>query len=168
MRTLRPGTRPMCSRPANTRTSKQSSSGGGRKSSPCTGSSSTQMCCSPPPIIQKARQRSCSTPHAVLGTSLLAPTQLRKRGAISPSNTLTAKHAWTRYSCGSPLQRSRDRRRFRFVCLKKDQPIFLAGRAAKATHLLTGDLKHFGPAMNKPHLSDGIVIQTVAEFLSSL
>lgn len=51
---------------------------------------------------------------------------------------------------------------------EKDQPIFLAGRAAKATHLLTGDLKHFGPAMNKPHLSDGIVIQTVAEFLSSL
>ena len=51
---------------------------------------------------------------------------------------------------------------------EKDQPIFLAARAAKATHLLTGDLKHFGPAMNKPHLSDGIVIQTVAEFLSSL
>ena len=51
---------------------------------------------------------------------------------------------------------------------EKDQPIFLAARAAKATHLLTGDLKHFGPAMNKPHLSDGTVIQTVAEFLSSL
>jgi hypothetical protein len=50
---------------------------------------------------------------------------------------------------------------------EKDQPIFLAARAARATHLLTGDLKHFGPAMNKPYLSDGIVIQTVAEFLSS-
>jgi uncharacterized protein len=55
------------------------------------------------------------------------------------------------------------------ICLpEKDQPIFLAARAAKATHLLTGDLKHFGPAMNKPHFSDGIVIQTVAEFLASL
>lgn len=51
---------------------------------------------------------------------------------------------------------------------EKDQAIFLAARAAKATHLLTGDLKHFGPAMNKPHLADGPVIQTVAEFLSSL
>jgi hypothetical protein len=50
---------------------------------------------------------------------------------------------------------------------EKDQPIFLAARAAKATHLLTGDLKHFGAAMNKPHLSDGIVIP-VAEFLLSL
>jgi hypothetical protein len=50
---------------------------------------------------------------------------------------------------------------------EKDQPIFLAARAARATHLLTGDLKHFGPAMDKPHLSDGIVIQTVAEFLAS-
>jgi hypothetical protein len=50
---------------------------------------------------------------------------------------------------------------------EKDQPMFLAARAAKATHLLTGDLKHFGPVMNKPHLPDGIVIQTVAEFLSS-
>jgi hypothetical protein len=51
---------------------------------------------------------------------------------------------------------------------EKDQPIFLAARAARATHLLTGDLKHFGPAMNKPQLSDGILIQTVAEFLASL
>ena len=51
---------------------------------------------------------------------------------------------------------------------EKVQPIFLAARTAKATHLLTGDLKHFGPVMNKAHLSDGIVIQTVAEFLSSL
>src|SRR5207302_441362 len=32
---------------------------------------------------------------------------------------------------------------------EKDQPVFLAARAAKATHLLTGDLRHFGPAMNR-------------------
>jgi hypothetical protein len=51
---------------------------------------------------------------------------------------------------------------------EKDEPIFLAARAARATHLLTGDLKHFGAAMNKPHLSNGIVIQTVADFLASL
>ena len=39
---------------------------------------------------------------------------------------------------------------------------------SQATHLLTGDLKDFGALMNKPRQTAGIVIQTVAEFLSSL
>jgi len=47
----------------------------------------------------------------------------------------------------------------------KDQPIYLAARSAHSTHLLTGDLRHFGPHMNQPEKSEGIVIQTVAEFL---
>lgn len=51
---------------------------------------------------------------------------------------------------------------------EKDQPIFLAAQAAEATHLLTGDLKHFGPHMNRPGKSGGIVIQTVADYLASL
>ncbi len=51
---------------------------------------------------------------------------------------------------------------------EKDQPIFLAAQAARATHLLTGDLKHFGPHMNWPKKSRGIVIQTVADYLASL
>lgn len=51
---------------------------------------------------------------------------------------------------------------------EKDRPIFLAACAAKATHLLTGDLKHFGRYMNRPSDSAGITIQTVAEFLRSL
>jgi hypothetical protein len=51
---------------------------------------------------------------------------------------------------------------------EKDRPVFLAAQAARATHLLTGDLKHFGPHMNQPGKSGGIVIQTVAEFLASL
>lgn len=50
----------------------------------------------------------------------------------------------------------------------KDQPIFLAALMAKATHLLTGDMKDFGPHMNQPDKSAGIVIQTVADFLASL
>lgn len=50
----------------------------------------------------------------------------------------------------------------------KDQPIFLAALMAKATHLLTGDMKDFGLHMNQPEKSAGIIIQTVAEFLSSL
>ena len=50
---------------------------------------------------------------------------------------------------------------------EKDRPVFLAAIGAKATHLLTGDLKHFGPHMNKPDLTGGVLIQTVAEFLAS-
>ncbi len=49
---------------------------------------------------------------------------------------------------------------------KKDQPIFQAALACKATHLLTGDLKDFGPYMNQPENTFGICILTVAEFLN--
>lgn len=51
---------------------------------------------------------------------------------------------------------------------EKDRPIFLAAQAAQATHLLTGDLQHFGPHMNRPRKSGGIVIQTTADYLASL
>ncbi len=50
----------------------------------------------------------------------------------------------------------------------KDQPIFLAAQAAGVTHLLTGDLRHFGPYMNQPELTRGVVIQTVADYLDGL
>ena len=39
--------------------------------------------------------------------------------------------------------------------------------ASGATHLLTGDLKEFGPFMNRPEETFGILIQTVANFLRS-
>jgi len=51
---------------------------------------------------------------------------------------------------------------------EKDQPIYLTAQSARATHLLTGDMRHFGPHMNRPLDTGGIVIQTVAEFLSKL
>lgn len=51
---------------------------------------------------------------------------------------------------------------------EKDQPIFLAAQAAGVTHLLTGDLRHFGPYMNQPELTRGVVIQTVADYLDGL
>jgi len=35
-----------------------------------------------------------------------------------------------------------------------------------ATHLLTGDLRHFGAFMNAPERTGGIAIQTVAAFLA--
>ena len=51
---------------------------------------------------------------------------------------------------------------------EKDRPIMEAAIRSQSTHLLTGDLRDFGTFMNKPRQTAGIVIQTVAEFLSSL
>jgi len=48
---------------------------------------------------------------------------------------------------------------------EKDRPILEAATHCKATHLLTGDIKDFGPFMNHPGLTGGVVIQTVSEFL---
>ncbi|MCS5692887.1 PIN domain-containing protein [Cyanobium sp. FGCU-6] len=50
---------------------------------------------------------------------------------------------------------------------EKDRPIFRAARAS-ADVLLTGDLRDFGPLMNAPDRTDGLLIQTVAEFLNRL
>ncbi|MBN1104063.1 MAG: DNA-binding protein [Deltaproteobacteria bacterium] len=50
----------------------------------------------------------------------------------------------------------------------KDQPIFQAAVACRATHLLTGDKKHFGEWVNKPGVTFGVIVQTVAQFLASL
>jgi predicted nucleic acid-binding protein len=50
---------------------------------------------------------------------------------------------------------------------EKDQPIYLAALACRATHLLTGDLRHFGAHMNRPCATGGMLIQTVAEYLAS-
>ena len=48
---------------------------------------------------------------------------------------------------------------------RKDRPIFQAAVACGATHLLTGDLKDFGPFMNRPGGTLGITVQTVSDFL---
>lgn len=48
---------------------------------------------------------------------------------------------------------------------EKDRPILEAAIRCKATHLLTGDRKHFGPFMNTPEVTSGVIIQTVTEFL---
>lgn len=50
----------------------------------------------------------------------------------------------------------------------KDQPIFMTAFKNRATHLLTGDIKDFGPYMNDKDKSCGILIQTVSEFLNSI
>ena len=51
---------------------------------------------------------------------------------------------------------------------RKDRPILDAAIQCKATHLLTGDIKDFGPFMNDPRLTSGLIIQTVSDFLSGL
>lgn len=57
---------------------------------------------------------------------------------------------------------------FPIALVEKDRPIFQAALGWGASHLLTGDLKHFGPMMNQPSETRGIVVQTVAEFLESV
>lgn len=52
--------------------------------------------------------------------------------------------------------------------VEKDRQVFQAALASRATHLLTGDLKHFGFCMNRPDMTFGIVVQTVADFLESV
>ena len=47
----------------------------------------------------------------------------------------------------------------------KDAPIILAAIAARATHLLTGDLRHFGPYLGKK--ISGILITLPADYLRS-
>lgn len=49
----------------------------------------------------------------------------------------------------------------------KDRPILQAALDCRATHLLTGDVTHFGPYMDRPQLVEGLLVQTVGEFLRS-
>ena len=48
---------------------------------------------------------------------------------------------------------------------EKDRPVFASAQRCKATYILTGDRRHFGPYMNKPKDTMGIVVQTVGDFL---
>ncbi len=63
---------------------------------------------------------------------------------------------------------SRSGQRFPISLPQKDRPILDAAIECKATHLLTGDIEDFGPFMNHPRLTSGIIIQTVSDFLSGL
>ena len=50
----------------------------------------------------------------------------------------------------------------------KDRPILEATIRCKATHLLTGGIKDFGPFMNNPDHTAGVIIQTVSKLLANL
>ena len=50
---------------------------------------------------------------------------------------------------------------------EKDRPILRAALGCRADVLLTGDLRDFGLLMNAPEKTGGLLIQTVAAFLTS-
>jgi len=50
----------------------------------------------------------------------------------------------------------------------KDCPIYQAALAGKVDVLLTGDIRDFGFLMNDRDKADGLLIQTVGEFLAGL
>jgi len=51
---------------------------------------------------------------------------------------------------------------------EKDWPIYRAAHACKASVLLPGDHRDFGFLMNAPELANGLLIQSVADFLTAL
>ncbi|HXN93272.1 MAG TPA: hypothetical protein VN879_02140 [Candidatus Acidoferrales bacterium] len=48
---------------------------------------------------------------------------------------------------------------------EKDRPILLAAMDARTTHLITGDLRHFGPYFGKK--IGGILIVTPSQYLKT-
>ncbi|MEW6720277.1 MAG: DNA-binding protein [Thermodesulfobacteriota bacterium] len=51
---------------------------------------------------------------------------------------------------------------------EKDRPVFAAAVRCRASRFLTGDLRHFGPIMNKPEETAGVIVQTVGDFLKEI
>ena len=51
---------------------------------------------------------------------------------------------------------------------EKDHPIYRAAHAYRADTQLSGDLRDFGPFMNQPQPTGGLLIQTVASYLEGL
>ena len=102
--------------------------------------------------------------HWTLATSLYAAEEARRNlahkfpGALDNLNLLLQN---------IPLVEHPPGLRFPPALVEKDRPIFQAAVVCGATHLLTGDLKDFGPFMNQPEETLGIVVQTVADFLEN-
>jgi hypothetical protein len=47
----------------------------------------------------------------------------------------------------------------------KDQVILAAALGCRASHLLTGDVRHFRPLIGRPDLAAELIVQTVSDFL---
>lgn len=103
--------------------------------------------------------------HFALATSLYASEEARRNLERKFPQSLDRLDLLMR---GVPLIPYQPDLPFPVSLAEKDRPIFQAAVAWGATHLLTGDLKDFGPFMNRPEETSGILVQTVAEFLRSL
>ena len=103
--------------------------------------------------------------HFALATSLYASEEARRNMERKFPQSLDRLDLLMR---GVPLIPYQPDLPFPVSLAEKDRPIFQAAVAWGATHLLTGDLKDFGPFMNRPEETSGILVQTVAEFLRSL
>lgn len=100
--------------------------------------------------------------HWQLVTSNYAAEEARRNLAKKVPDALPAFASLIQ---GIPVVRHHIALRTPIGLAEKDRPVFQAALAAKATHLLTGDLKHFGALMNRPEATSGVPVQTVADFL---
>ena len=100
--------------------------------------------------------------HWALATSRYASEEARRNLDRKFPQSLDDLNSLLR---GIQLVEHRPALRFPATLVEKDRPIFQAAVACDATHLLTGDLKDFGPFMNQPEETFGVLVQTVAEFL---
>ena len=100
--------------------------------------------------------------HWVLATSPYASEEARRNLARKFPESLDELDSLLQ---GIPLVEHHSGLRFPTTLAEKDRPIFQAAVACAATHLLTGDLKDFGPFMNRPGETLDITVQTVSDFL---
>ena len=103
--------------------------------------------------------------HWALATSLYASEEARRNLVRKFPRSLDGLNVLLR---DIPLVEPRPGLPFPATLAEKDRPIFQAAVTCQATHLLTGDLKDFGPFMNRPEETSGILVQSVAEFLGSV
>jgi predicted nucleic acid-binding protein len=81
--------------------------------------------------------------------------QIKKSSAIDHLSSMTGLLELVHAPAASPVS---------LELPEDDLLIFAAAVAGSATHLLTGDSKHFGRYFNKPNKTAGIQIQTVRQF----
>lgn len=106
--------------------------------------------------------RSSTEGHWVVVTSLLAAEEARRNLKRKYPDRLAALDELLAIIQVVP---SADGSRCPIALPDKDKPIYEAAIRCGATHFLAGDIRDFGPYMNRPEEGD-MLIQTVAEFLA--
>lgn len=101
----------------------------------------------------------------VLVSSAHAIEEARRNVALKRPQALPAFEALVRRLSVAPQPASA---RIGLALPAKDLPIWSAALAARVTHLLTGDIGDFGPHMNRPERTAGVLVQTVAQHLAGL